>query len=64
MAKRPKENQQIECLCPKCNGREIDSSLWYLHNGYVRSGRSFVADEIMAMSKRLKEREDQQKEDT
>lgn len=61
---KQKENQQIECLCPKCNGRTIDSSRWYLHNGYVTSGRSFVADEIMAMSKRLKEREDQQKEDT
>lgn len=61
---KQKENQQIVCHCDKCNGRTIDSSRWYLHNGYVRSGRSFIVDEIKAMSKRLKEREDQQKEDT
>lgn len=54
---KPKENQQIACDCPKCNGRTIDSSLWYLHNGYVMSGRSWVVDEILAMSKRIAERE-------
>lgn len=57
MAKRPKENQQIACHCDKCQGRTIDSSLWYLHNGYVTSGRSFVADEILAMSARIAEAE-------
>ena len=54
---KPKENQQIACQCTQCNGREIDSSLWYLHNGYVMSGRSWVADEILAMSARIRQRE-------
>jgi len=61
---KPKEAQRVHCHCEKCNGKLIDQANWLLHNGRVKSGRSFVADEIMAMSKRLKEREDQQKEDT
>lgn len=57
MAKRPKENDYVSCDCPKCNGARIDQANWLLHNGRVTSGRSFVVDEIMAMSARIAEAE-------
>ena len=54
---KPKEAQRVPCQCDKCKGRMIDQANWLLHNGRVTSGRSFVADEILAMSARIAEAE-------
>lgn len=55
MAKRPKENDYVPCHCQQCNGKRIDQANWLLHNGKITSGVSWIVEEIMAMSKRIRD---------
>lgn len=55
MAKRPKENDYVPCHCQQCNGKRIDQANWLLHNGKITSGVSWIVEELMAMSKRIRE---------
>ena len=54
---RPKEAQYVPCHCDKCSGKMIDQANWLLHNGRVQSGVSWIVEEIMAMSARIRQRE-------
>ena len=52
---KPKEAQRVPCQCDKCKGRMIDQANWLLHNGKITSGVSWIVEELMAMSKRIRE---------
>lgn len=52
---KPKEAQYVQCHCDKCSGKEIDQANWLLHNGKITSGVSWIVEELMAMSKRIRE---------
>jgi hypothetical protein len=46
---RLKENEYVQCDCPKCNGKAIDPSVWYRHNGHVTGDISWMAKDLIAL---------------
>jgi hypothetical protein len=49
MAGKPKENQQVHCHCPLCQGALVDPVKKMQHTGQVSSSRSWMAEDLAVL---------------